>query len=505
MTAHPFVPCTRYLDRMVLLPGGSPIVLAKHQRRILDHIFTLVHGRFRYQSILWSEPKKSGKTQVAAAVGSWVLNTQGPRAEVPCVGNDFEQSCARVFAEIVRIQQAHSTLKSRIVKATERVLLLNDGSRAYPVALDAAGEAGSEPSCTLHDEAWGIVSEEARRLYDELTPPPTRQMAFRWVSSYAGFSGESKTLEALWARGQAGRPIPGLPDCTANGPLFAFISHTPRMPWQLGLAGERYYRVQEADLRPSAFLRLHKNEWPTGESIYIPAQLWDSCTLPDLRPPLPSHDLTLFGGIDAGIKSDFGAVLTVFYHRDKLALGPWRMWRPTQKDPLDLEQTIETYVRELHARYTLAAVLADPYQMHRSITTLAAAGIPIQEFPQSTPNQTRAGQALYEVLKGGNLELYADAALREQAMNTVAVESSRGWRIAKEKASRKIDSIVALSMAVVAALDGRPAQPSESPPEGSGLRASFFGPGGPGRLRDLAEPASAGTRVDWEELRQAGW
>ena len=37
----------------------------------------------------------------------------------------------------------------------------------------------------------------------------------------------------------------------------------------------------------------------------------------------------------------------------------------------------------------------------------------------------------------------------------MAIESPRGWRIAKEKASKKIDSIVALSMAC--AIDrGRP-------------------------------------------------
>ena len=39
----------------------------------------------------------------------------------------------------------------------------------------------------------------------------------------------------------------------------------------------------------------------------------------------------------------------------------------------------------------------------------------------------------------------------------VAIESLRGWLIAKEKASKKIDSIVALSMACVSAIErGRP-------------------------------------------------
>jgi len=448
-----FTPCTRYIDRMVRLPDRAAVTLAPHQRGILDHVFTPRDGWLPYVSLLWEEIKKSGKTALAAWVASWVLNTWGPRAEVAVAGNDFEQSVGRVFAEIVRVQQDHPALRRRIAKATEKLLLLEDGSKALPVALDAAGEAGANPSAVFHDEAWGITSERARRLYDELTPPPTRPMAFRFISSYAGFPGESRTLEELHTRGLAGVPIPGLPDCAANGSLFAFISHTPRMPWQLGAAGERYYASQRQELRPSAFLRLHENQWVAGESIFIPAELWDSCVVPDLSPPLPSHSVVLFGGVDAGIKSDYGAVVTVYWRSDKLALGPFRIWRPTAREPLDLAATIEAYLRELHARYAVAAVLADPYQMHRSITTLRATGVPIAECPQTAANQTRAGQGLFDLLKGSNLELYADADLRQQALNAVAVESARGWRLAKEKASKKIDGIVALSLAALVALD----------------------------------------------------
>lgn len=43
--------------------------------------------------------------------------------------------------------------------------------------------------------------------------------------------------------------------------------------------------------------------------------------------------------------------------------------------------------------------------------------------------------------------------LRQQALVAVAVEGSRGERLAKEKASRKIAAIVALAMACVGCLD----------------------------------------------------
>jgi len=59
-----------------------------------------------------------------------------------------------------------------------------------------------------------------------------------------------------------------------------------------------------------------------------------------------------------------------------------------------LEATIEQYLRDLHTHYRLAVVLCDPYQLHRSITTLASAGLPIAEFPQTVPNTTRMGLQL---------------------------------------------------------------------------------------------------------------
>ena len=99
--------------------------------------------------------------------------------------------------------------------------------------------------------------------------------------------------------------------------------------------------------------------------------------------------------------------------------------------------------------------MADPYQFHRSITTLQAAGLPIREFAQTTANTTLMGQTLFDLLTGKNLVVYPSDELRQQALSTVAIENPRGWRIAKEKSSKKIDAIVALTMACCAAMAHR--------------------------------------------------
>ena len=144
--------------------------------------------------------------------------------------------------------------------------------------------------------------------------------------------------------------------------------------------------------------------------------------------------------------------MAAYRESDWLELALHRIWVPGGT-PIDLEETIETYLLHLTSAYHVQQVLCDPFQMHRSIVTLQAAHVPIQEFPQSVGNTVRMGQNLYELLKGVNLRLYPSEELRAQALSTVAVENPRGIRIAKEKTSRPIDGIVALAMAAVAALD----------------------------------------------------
>ena len=252
---------------------------------------------------------------------------------------------------------------------------------------------------------------------------PTRRNSIRFISSYAGWEGESTVLRDLYKQGvgpeehpegQGERLHPTLPIFgNREARLLVYWDHEPRMPWQT----PAYYASQRRTLRPGTYLRLHENRWTTSESTFITPELWDPCVDPTLSPPLPTRSISLFAGVDAGIKHDTAAVVTVYWQGDKLALGPFRIWRPSPSEPLDLEATIEEYLRELHERYSLASVLCDPYQLHRSITTLQAAGLAIAEFPQTTANTTRMGQGLFELLQGRNLRTYPSEALRDQALN----------------------------------------------------------------------------------------
>ena len=137
----------------------------------------------------------------------------------------------------------------------------------------------------------------------------------------------------------------------------------------------------------------------------------------------------------------------------KAVLARHRIWTPSAKEPLDLDGTIGEFLRQLHKGYAISEIRYDPYQMHDLSTRLRSDGLPMVEFPQSVPNLTQMGQNLFELIKSKNIVLYPDREMRISVSHAIAVQNPRGWRIAKEKTSYKIDVIVALGMAALAAIE----------------------------------------------------
>jgi len=191
-------------------------------------------------------------------------------------------------------------------------------------------------------------------------------------------------------------------------------------------------------------------------------------------------------GVDASVKRDSTAICVASYDRalKKVRLVLHRVFQPTPDDPLDFEDTIENTVLSLARCFQVREVKYDPYQMQASAQRLLAQQIPMGEFPQTTGNLTEASSNLYELVKFSNLVLYPDAAMRVAVQRSVAIESPRGWRIAKEKASHKIDVVVALAQAALGAVsEASEAAPLNISDELLRRMATFVAPGSPEWMR----------------------
>lgn len=407
----------------------------------------------------------SGKTTIAGLVGAyWASFVESPN-EVISVANDLEQAQGRIYAAMM------PSIKKMGWYVPEKAPIMENkatGSKIRAIGTNYAGEAGGNYGLTLWSELWAMTSEARKRLWEEMTPVPTRRYSIRWVETYAGFLGESDLLWNLYCQafkeGDEGAPlgqkIPGLEDLPCQyipgSRLLVYWNHEPRMPWQT----QEYYEQQRADLRPNAFLRLHRNMWVTSEEIFIEPKMWD--VLEDCEPLIDDkkYKKPIVLGVDASVSNDSTALVAASWDRGKKApeiVAAW-VWKP-QFDPnnkdkkiIDLNETLKVKIKEVCETHDVLAVYYDMYQLSAVMTELQKEFDKLGtkkmfvNFPQSS-GRIASDQYFYQVITTKVLKHIKHSALREHVLNAVAEETERGYRLAKSKTSNKIDLAVAASMA----------------------------------------------------------
>jgi phage terminase large subunit-like protein len=442
----------------------KPIVLSPYQKEAFSIIWPKVMSG-EVTLVVWSEPKKSGKTTIQALVGQWWAEQMERYNEILFVANDLEQAASHGFAMLIRSAEMnpedHYSIRHRagdMVHKVRRTVV-----KAIPC--DFKGEAGKNQGLSLWDELWGYTSEASQRLWDELTPPPTRNIAIRFVVTYAGFKGESTLLWDIY-ESIVGHPrihkehrVPGtdLPIYQKGGTIV-FWSHEPRQLWQTA----RYYAQQKDELRPTAFIRLHKNEWVQKETAFIPMELWDECVNPEAKRWSPGDLRPLVIAIDASESLDCTAMAATYLDPEtgRLKLLEHGIWSPMPSDLLqgrnivDLVETVQARVLELaEAGAEIPLIVYDPFQMSTIALNLAKKGFFVRPFSQGDP-RIKADTALFLNITSKNLDVYEDSRdLREHIENAVKKEAEKGFRISKDKATKPCDGAVALSMSAFAAVD----------------------------------------------------
>jgi phage terminase large subunit-like protein len=147
---------------------GQPFVLNAAEALFLRHAFkTGSDGRLLYPELLYSCPKKSGKTTFAALLLLYCTLNFGKFGEGYALANDFDQAQGRVFAAAKRIVEASPALAKVATVTANRIEFSEPRATIAAIASDAAGAAGSNACVATFDELWGYVSERSRRLWDD--------------------------------------------------------------------------------------------------------------------------------------------------------------------------------------------------------------------------------------------------------------------------------------------------------------------------------------------------
>ncbi|GAH25741.1 unnamed protein product [marine sediment metagenome] len=431
----------KYLqDQYFLIETHEPVVLEAWQKtRIFKPLFSLNdEGLRKYSLAVIGLPKKNSKSTMASMVANFFLFQDEPYGEIILTANSKEQSSWIIFDKLKKsIQMNKRQLKE--VKIFEDVIeVKRSGSVARVIAPNYKTGSGTNPSLVIWDELWAMELDRERKFWDELTTVPTRKNPLTLVVSYAGFD-ELSLLYELYKKGLA----------RTDKEMFFIWSHRNLASW----VTKKYLAKQRERLRPNTYLRLHECRWTSSESAFVSADQWDACIDNNLRPILPGFKGQLSVGIDIGYSHDSSSVVAVYREADRVILGCHKCWIPTKKNPIDIEETVEKYLKELHKNFNVDSFVYDPYQFHRSGLSLAKEGLKMQEFPQTTDRLVEAGENLYSLIKGRNLVVYEDREIRDHILKAIAKESSRGFRLIKSKQSERIDLAISLAMSAVKAVN----------------------------------------------------
>lgn len=484
----------------------NPIKLMPHQICILRYMFTRREdGKFPASTLIFSTVKKSGKTTVGALIGRWMAETQARYGDIYCCGNDMGQAIEREFTDIkhsIELTPGFDKGKDQLpgvwrLRARTMNCLLN-GSRVRAVSVDAKGEAGGAPVLSIWTELWGFDTTEALHFWEEMTPAPTIKDSIRLVETYAGYDdGSSELLWTLYEAGKAGRQLTAGEICSfaardkpgqtyeellagwheANGDPDTLIPvwHSEqagvimywdegvvarRMPWQQGEEGERYYREREASEPPAAFRRHHFNEWVGSESAFIDIALWDACAHEHERrewEPIKRIDedinTPIVVAVDAAVTSDcFGIVAVSRCPHDPTAVDirGYKKWDPKEEGGVVDFSEPEQFLRDVSKRNNVVKITYDPYQLEDMGQRLRRDFVTwVDPFQQGAP-RNQADSQLYDMIIQRRIHHIGQNEIREHVGNANAklqTDEDSKIRIVKKKNGRKIDLVVATSMA----------------------------------------------------------
>lgn len=469
VTPHP----VSWIEEHFIDPVTSNLIeLQPHQKRILRKALQMDdNGRSRYSLVVWSEPKKSGKTAIAGAVGTYVAcNIEAPN-EISCLANDQEQSAGRIFAAMIPTLEALGwKVPPTLSGQKQNPFMYHPEIQTVVKAIttDYKKQAGGNQGLSLWSELWAYKGERLTRLWEEMTPPPTRKFSMRWVETYAGFKGENLLLQNIYSRVfkdfeeielQPGvvKPWPDLPVYELDGgTTLVYWSHDHRMPWQT----EAYYVAQRIDLRPMAFIRLHTNWWVESAELFITDDMWKL----SIR-QLPEEGKGFTFAIDVSKNGDTTALTGSKRIGDLVHTAYVDTWEPEPGQEVPYAD-METRIVELWKSGILKPPLwYDPYQMVYLAQRLRSKGLACKEFGQAGP-RLRSDTFLYVMYRDGKIINVANPRLRQHVLAATAKETGEKLKIvpAKEErviriikpdegqeSLRKVDCAVAQSMSVYAA------------------------------------------------------
>jgi len=437
-------------------------------------------------------------SELAAAVVLKLLCADGETgAEVYGAAADRSQA-SKVFdaaAQMVRQSPALSA-RCRIVESTKRIVYRPTASVFRALSADVKTKHGMNIHGVVADELHAWEGRRGRALWSVLTQGATaaRLQPLTFIITTAGNTRNSVCWEVHeYARKvkmfRDGKPG-GIDDPTFLPVLYGldetddwhdeanWAKANPSLGHTLTLEALRseYRRVREIPSLQNDFRQLRLNQWVSQVTRFLPMDLWNATAGRVMPARLVGR--TCYAGLDLASTTDVAALVLVFPMDDGTYQVLPYFWIPgdnikaksakdnasyevwvdqgyieaTEGDYIDYE-AIRRTLEELSELYRIAEVAYDDWGSPQLVQQLQHAGFTVKPVRQGYRSLSPPTKELMTLVVSRRLVHGANPVLDWMADNLVVERDAAGnVKPSKEKASQKIDGMVALIMALDMAL-----------------------------------------------------
>lgn len=465
--------------------AGSPIELEPFQKFMVGSLFGWVSKETslrRFRQCYFEQPRGQGKSTIAAGVGLWLaFFDKEPGAEVYCCATHRAQ--AKITWEAARQMVLRSSLRNRIEVRVSNLHHIKTASKMEPLGADADQLDGLRPNGVVLDEIHAHKSSAMIDVMTTATGTRRQPLTFEITTAGVGQTG------VCWDHHEYSSKI--VRNVVADDTWFGcIIGADPDDDWKnpdtwhkanpnLGVSvklddlARKAKQAEHIGVFEPEFRRLHLGQWVQQAERYFSMDEWDAApnNAPVDRASLRGQACVV--GLDVSSKFDFTAAVAIFRGQDNAVIVLPTIWAPEsaiQKSrralvPLDVwhrqgylkttpgsvidQQFIRKELNEMAKEFKIKEIAFDSWNATSLATELEGDGINVVEVRQGFKTLSEPTKELSVLLAMKKLQHGGHPVLRWMADNLV-VRSDANGNIApdKQKASEKIDGVVALIMAL---------------------------------------------------------
>jgi phage terminase large subunit-like protein len=451
--------------------AGQSLVLRPWQRELVRHVYARdADGGLKFRTALIGMPRKNGKSALSsAAFGLYSLIAEGIEGgEVYSVAAEKEQARI-VFGEAKRMVETSEL--SELCTLYRDAIFVNSTNSVYRVvSAEAYSKEGLNPSRVIMDE---LHAHKDRTLFDVFQLAMGNRgklgqlIAITTAGQKTDMTGQDSIAYYLYQYGKR----------VASGEVIdpAFFmawwaaseeaDHRDPLVWQSANPG--YDDLVSADDFESAVRRTPEpefrtkrlNQWVSSMNAWLPNGTWQP--LVEQRELKPDDDIII--GFDGSFNGDCTSLVgcTIPKEDEKPYLFMIHTWEKQPEDTDDWRvntQEVEDKIIQFCSTHNVKEIACDPYRWQRSMDAMLEMGLPVIEFPSTSPSRmVSACGKFYTSVTEQTLIHDGDPLLERHLSNAVVKIDRIGPRIVKDNrgSPRKIDAAVAAVIAFDRATVGR--------------------------------------------------